>query len=84
MSGIVGAAYDEDGNYVEDIVVSEPPSMYYVAEPLSSYDTSVVVDYYAVPYDTSVVATASVYYDITEPVVDVSVSGIQGPMGEEE
>lgn len=70
MSGIVGAAYDEDGNYVEDVPAYVNEEFVYVVYP---FDMSTVV------------ATAVAYpYDITGAYVDMTVPGVQGPVGAEE
>lgn len=81
MSGIVGAAYDEDGNYVEDVPT-------YVNEEFV---------YVIYPYDYSAASSTAWAYDITPEaiyvedcsayIVDMGVDmtpGIQGPVGEEE
>lgn len=84
MSGIVGAAYDEDGNYVEDVPAYVNEEFVYVVYP---YDISAVfATSYAEPFDGS---ASFAYGDadwstITSAYTDMTVPGVQGLGAEEE
>ena len=83
MSGIVGAAYDEDGNYVEDVPAYVNEEFVYVAEPFDYLAAASTA--WAYPYDYSTVFAMSYAepFDGSTVATDMTVPGVQG-LGAEE
>ena len=83
MSGIVGAAYDEDGNYVEDVPAYVNEEFVYVVYPFDG--SAVFATSYAEPFDGSASFAMSYaeLYDYSAVATDMTVPGVQG-LGAEE